>query len=120
MPAYPFPVVIQLHGCGGPKKLQAAWAPVAREAGWAVIVVDSAYDAVRDRFASHGGYILSGNELGMVRETVFPGGHLCPNVVGQSAVKIATMASRPQHSRPRMPVTSAIVPWLFCGEATAP
>jgi len=37
----PFPVVIQLHGCGGPKKLQAAWAPVAREAGWAVIVVDS-------------------------------------------------------------------------------
>jgi dienelactone hydrolase len=39
--AGPFPVVIQLHGCGGPKKLQAAWAPVAREAGWAVIVVDS-------------------------------------------------------------------------------
>jgi dienelactone hydrolase len=37
----PFPVVIQLHGCGGPKKLQAAWAPVAREAGWAVLVVDS-------------------------------------------------------------------------------
>jgi acetaldehyde dehydrogenase/alcohol dehydrogenase len=58
----------------------------------AVIVVDSAYDAVRERFASRGGYILSGNELGMVRETVFPNGHLCPNVVGQSAVKIAQMA----------------------------
>jgi acetaldehyde dehydrogenase/alcohol dehydrogenase len=58
----------------------------------AVVVVDSVYDAVRERFASHGGYILSGNEVGMVRETVFPKGHLCPNVVGQSAVKIAAMA----------------------------
>lgn len=37
----PFPVVIQLHGCGGVKKLQAEWAPVAREAGWAVLIVDS-------------------------------------------------------------------------------
>lgn len=37
----PFPVVIQLHGCGGTKKLQAAWAPVARDVGWAAIVVDS-------------------------------------------------------------------------------
>jgi dienelactone hydrolase len=37
----PFPVVIQLDGCGGPKQLQAAWAPVARHAGWAVVVVDS-------------------------------------------------------------------------------
>jgi dienelactone hydrolase len=37
----PFPVVVQLHGCGGKKKLQARWAKVAREAGWAVLVVDS-------------------------------------------------------------------------------
>ncbi len=58
----------------------------------AVIVVDSAYDAVRDRFVTHGGYLLSDNELGAVREVVFPKGHLCPNVVGQSAVKIAQMA----------------------------
>jgi dienelactone hydrolase len=37
----PFPVVIQLHGCGGKKDFQARWAEVAKEAGWAVLVVDS-------------------------------------------------------------------------------
>lgn len=37
----PFPVVIQFHGCGGKKLLQGRWAPVARAAGWAVVVVDS-------------------------------------------------------------------------------
>ncbi len=37
----PFPVAIQLHGCGGKKKLQGRWAAVARSAGWAVVVVDS-------------------------------------------------------------------------------
>lgn len=58
----------------------------------AVIAVDSIYDAVRERFASHGGYILSGNELGAVRNVVFPGGHLSADVVGQSAVKIAASA----------------------------
>jgi acetaldehyde dehydrogenase / alcohol dehydrogenase len=58
----------------------------------AVVAVDSVYDAVRERFASHGGYILSGNETGAVRQTVFPEGNLCPKVVGQSAVKIAAMS----------------------------
>lgn len=58
----------------------------------AVVVVDSVYDQVRERFSSHGGYILSDNELGAVKQTVFPEGHLNPNVVGQSAVKIAEMA----------------------------
>jgi acetaldehyde dehydrogenase/alcohol dehydrogenase len=58
----------------------------------AVIVVDSVYEAVRERFVTHGGYMLSDNELGAVREVVFPKGHLCPNVVGQSAAKIAQMA----------------------------
>lgn len=37
----PFPVVIQLHGCGGRKPLQDRWAEVVREAGWAAVVVDS-------------------------------------------------------------------------------
>lgn len=37
----PFPVVIQLHGCGGKKDFQARWAEVAQKAGWAVLVVDS-------------------------------------------------------------------------------
>ncbi len=58
----------------------------------AVVVVDQIYPQVRERFVTHGGYILSGNEIGAVRETVFPDGNLCPKVVGQSAVKIAAMA----------------------------
>lgn len=37
----PFPVLIQLHGCGGKKALQAEWAEVAKQAGWAAIIVDS-------------------------------------------------------------------------------
>ena len=37
----PFPVVIQLHGCGGKKLLQGRWAKVAKEAGFVAIVVDS-------------------------------------------------------------------------------
>jgi dienelactone hydrolase len=32
----PFPVVLQFHGCGGMKNLQARWADTARAAGWAV------------------------------------------------------------------------------------
>ncbi len=37
----PFPVAIQLHGCGGKKSFQLDWAEVAKKAGWAVLVVDS-------------------------------------------------------------------------------
>jgi dienelactone hydrolase len=37
----PFPVVLQFHGCGGMKNLQARWAATAQAAGWAVLVVDS-------------------------------------------------------------------------------
>ncbi len=58
----------------------------------AVVVVDKAYDAVRERFSSHGGYILSSNETGAVRQTVFPEGHLNANIVGQSATKIAELS----------------------------
>jgi len=37
----PFPVVIQMHGCGGKKPFQQTWAQEARAAGWAAIVLDS-------------------------------------------------------------------------------
>ncbi len=37
----PCPVVIQLHGCGGKKPIQASWAQIARSTGWACLVVDS-------------------------------------------------------------------------------
>ncbi|XPE64323.1 hypothetical protein ACNKHU_07510 [Shigella flexneri] len=32
-----------------------------------VVVVDSVYDAVRERFATHGGYLLQGKELKAVQ-----------------------------------------------------
>lgn len=35
-----------------------------------VIVVDAVYDAVRERFASHGGYLLQGPELQAVQEII--------------------------------------------------
>ena len=37
----PFPVTIQLHGCGGKKSFQLDWAEAAKQAGWAVLVLDS-------------------------------------------------------------------------------
>jgi len=58
----------------------------------AVIVVDEIYDAVKARFASHKGYILSKAEAQKVSDTMFPGGKLNPDIVGQSAVKIAELA----------------------------
>jgi acetaldehyde dehydrogenase/alcohol dehydrogenase len=56
------------------------------------IVVDAVYDAVRDRFAHHGGHILSEREADAVRGVLVAGGHLNPDVVGQSARTIARMA----------------------------
>ena len=37
----PFPVAIQLHGCGGKNSFQLDWAEAGKQAGWAVLVVDS-------------------------------------------------------------------------------
>lgn len=37
----PFPVVVQMHGCGGKKSFQTTWAEQARAAGWAAVVLDS-------------------------------------------------------------------------------
>ncbi|MDX2233352.1 MAG: dienelactone hydrolase family protein [Hyphomonadaceae bacterium] len=37
----PFPVVVQMHGCGGRKAFQDTWAQQARAAGWAAVVLDS-------------------------------------------------------------------------------
>nr|WP_113867316.1 bifunctional acetaldehyde-CoA/alcohol dehydrogenase [Brenneria salicis]NMN91626.1 acetaldehyde dehydrogenase /alcohol dehydrogenase AdhE [Brenneria salicis ATCC 15712 = DSM 30166]RBP61459.1 acetaldehyde dehydrogenase /alcohol dehydrogenase AdhE [Brenneria salicis ATCC 15712 = DSM 30166]RLM30327.1 bifunctional acetaldehyde-CoA/alcohol dehydrogenase [Brenneria salicis ATCC 15712 = DSM 30166] len=57
-----------------------------------VIVVDSAYDAVRARFASHGGYMLQGRELQAVQGILLKNGALNADIVGQTAPKIAEMA----------------------------
>ncbi|QUM79931.1 bifunctional acetaldehyde-CoA/alcohol dehydrogenase [Moritella sp. 5] len=58
----------------------------------AVIVVDDVYDAVKARFITHGGYILSKKEADKVRSIVLINGNMNPDIVGQSAIKIAAMA----------------------------
>lgn len=57
-----------------------------------VVVVDAAYNAVRERFASHGGYLLQGKELKAVQGILLKNGALNAAIVGQSAIKIAEMA----------------------------
>lgn len=37
----PFPVVVQMHGCGGAQPMQRRYAGAAREAGIAVVILDS-------------------------------------------------------------------------------
>ncbi|XLM21525.1 bifunctional acetaldehyde-CoA/alcohol dehydrogenase [Chromobacterium piscinae] len=60
-----------------------------------VIIVDQIYDAVRERFSKHGGYILKGSEAEAVRKVILQDGSLNPAIVGQSAAKIAAMAGIP-------------------------
>jgi acetaldehyde dehydrogenase/alcohol dehydrogenase len=57
-----------------------------------VIAVDSVYDAVRDRFATHGGYLLQPEELQKIRDVLFRNGSINVAIVGQPAEKIAAMA----------------------------
>ena len=57
-----------------------------------VIVDTRIYDAVRQRFASHGGYLLQGDELQAVRGVILKNGALNAAIVGQPAPKIAEMA----------------------------
>jgi acetaldehyde dehydrogenase/alcohol dehydrogenase len=58
----------------------------------AVIVHDAVYDEVKERFASHKGYVLSKAEADKVRKTMFKDGALNAAIVGQPATKIAEMA----------------------------
>ena len=57
----------------------------------AVVVVDSIYDQVRDRFASHGGYLLSKKEAKAMQSVILKNGGLNADIVGQSAATIAAM-----------------------------
>src|SRR5579875_1350483 len=57
-----------------------------------VIAVDAVYEAVRERFATHGGYLLGPEQLQKVREVLFHNGSINAAVVGQPAEKIAAMA----------------------------
>ncbi|PPS58567.1 bifunctional acetaldehyde-CoA/alcohol dehydrogenase [Pantoea sp. BRM17] len=57
-----------------------------------VIIVDAVYDAVRERFASHGGYLLQGHELSAVQNILLNNGALNAAIVGQPACNIAALA----------------------------
>ncbi|PVZ70228.1 bifunctional acetaldehyde-CoA/alcohol dehydrogenase [Pelagibaculum spongiae] len=57
-----------------------------------VIVVDEIYDDVRQRFASHKGYMLTGKELEAVQNVILKNGGLNAAIVGQPAPAIAEMA----------------------------
>lgn len=57
-----------------------------------VIVVDEVYDAVRERFATHGGFLLQGKALSAVQQVILQNGALNAAIVGQPATKIAAMA----------------------------
>ncbi|BAE74647.1 Aldehyde-alcohol dehydrogenase [Sodalis glossinidius str. 'morsitans'] len=57
-----------------------------------VVVVDALYDQVRERFASHGGCMLRGQELKAVSDIILKNGGLNAAIVGQPAAKIAEMA----------------------------
>ena len=58
----------------------------------AIIAVDAIYPALRERFLSHGAYILSTVELDALRLTIFQNGTINTAIVGQSAVNIAALA----------------------------
>ncbi|BDU72155.1 bifunctional acetaldehyde-CoA/alcohol dehydrogenase [Mesoterricola silvestris] len=58
----------------------------------AVIVVDAVYDAVRERFRSHGGHLLDPAQCAAVRAVLLVDGVLNGAVVGQSAQAIAALA----------------------------
>ena len=58
----------------------------------AVVVLDEIYDTVKERFASHGGYILNKDESAAMQGIILKNGGLNADIVGQSAVTIAEMA----------------------------
>ncbi|QBY03227.1 bifunctional acetaldehyde-CoA/alcohol dehydrogenase [Thalassotalea sp. HSM 43] len=58
----------------------------------AVIVMDDVYDQVKERFATHDGYVLSKSEADKVRDIILIDGNLNAAIVGQPAVKIAELA----------------------------
>lgn len=58
----------------------------------AVIAVDAIYDELRARFHRHCGYILNAAEADSVRVVLMKNGSVNPAIVGQPALRIATMA----------------------------
>jgi acetaldehyde dehydrogenase/alcohol dehydrogenase len=57
-----------------------------------VVIVDSVYDQVKQRFHDHGGYILDAEQCAAVGRVIIHNGGLNADIVGQSALRIAEMA----------------------------
>ncbi|MCG9731579.1 bifunctional acetaldehyde-CoA/alcohol dehydrogenase [Shewanella sp. Isolate13] len=63
----------------------------------AVIIVDDVYDTVKERFISHGGYVLNQDETEAMQSVILKNGGLNAEIVGQSAANIAKMAGIDVH-----------------------
>lgn len=63
----------------------------------AVVIVDEIYDVVKERFASHGGYVLNDAETAAMQDVILKNGGLNADIVGQSAANIAKMAGIEVH-----------------------
>ncbi|KGG80490.1 acetaldehyde dehydrogenase [Caloranaerobacter azorensis H53214] len=57
-----------------------------------VIVIEDVYDEVKKEFSERGAYLLKKNEIDKLRKIILVNGSINPNIVGQSAYKIAEMA----------------------------
>ncbi|MFT5789021.1 MAG: acetaldehyde dehydrogenase/alcohol dehydrogenase, partial [Shewanella sp.] len=68
----------------------------------AVVVVDEIYDAVKERFISHGGYMLSTEETALMQNVILKNGGLNADIVGQSAATIAKMAGIDVHKNTKV------------------
>ncbi|MCL1060377.1 bifunctional acetaldehyde-CoA/alcohol dehydrogenase [Shewanella gelidimarina] len=68
----------------------------------AVVVVDEIYDLVKERFISHGGYMLSTEETALMQNVILNNGGLNADIVGQSAATIAKMAGIDVHKNTKV------------------
>ncbi|WIF94005.1 bifunctional acetaldehyde-CoA/alcohol dehydrogenase [Caminicella sporogenes] len=57
-----------------------------------VIVLEKVYDEVKKEFSERGAYLLKKDEIEKIRKIILVNGSINPNIVGQSAYKIAEMA----------------------------
>ena len=61
-----------------------------------VVMQDSIFDAMVERFEEYGGYVVNGDHKPRLRQVMWPDGeHLSRDVVGQPAAKIAALAGIP-------------------------
>lgn len=58
----------------------------------AIVAIDKIYDEVKNEFIQRGSYFLKGDEVDKIRKTIMINGSVNPDIVGQSAYKIAQLA----------------------------